>query len=236
MSKSQPDKSKSPSRQTRAPDENLSPLIVKQLTNSVDLKRQELNNIYDDINHLQAADENTNAKETGNNILKHVHFESIDTTQGETPTHSRNPSPPKFSQTYTIHHLNAILKTSTVKKNQENKQMTPASKVKSSSNIKITKIPQTTTGSNKNVTTEKRPSALKIPLKQATNKINSIRPVLTFQQKRQLEQEKKAKFEQDLLALRQKIIIRKFVYIWLRLFFYSKKSASKPLILPSQAE
>jgi hypothetical protein len=242
MSKSQPNKSKSPSRPTWPQlDENSSPLIIQQLqqlTNSVDLKRRQLNNVYEDLNHLQT-------KETaGNyNILKHVHFESIDTTTLDTTANtstnpSRNASPPKFSQTYTVHSLSTVVKTNTIaNKNQENKTATPTGKLKPTTS-KVTKIPQIATGSNVVSPVEKKQpsSVLKSPLKQTTNKINSIRPVLTFQQKRQLEIERKAKFEQDLLVIRQKVILRKFGYLWLRLFFYARKIAQRPLLLPSQTE
>lgn len=56
---------------------------------------------------------------------------------------------------------------------------------------------------------------------------------LTFHQKRKLIQEKKAKFDQSLAILREKILIRKFAYIWLRVYYYKSKHTNKPI--PSTA-
>jgi hypothetical protein len=183
------------------------------------------------------------------NILKHVHFESIDTTDNSSPIHSRHPSPPKFTQTYTVHQFDPVLKPmpsggfSNVQ-DQENKTnraagLSTAAKTTIKNSKVTTRIPQQITGGKSSglVDNKKLPSALKSsPLKQTTNKIHSTRPVLTFQQKRQIEQEKREKFERDVLSIRQKIVVRKFGYAWLRLYYYSKRMTYRPLLLPSQTE
>lgn len=72
-----------------------------------------------------------------------------------------------------------------------------------------------------------------------SNQIQSLRPVLTYQQKKQLEADKRARLEQQLVDLKQRIIARKFGYIWLRSYLYGKeyrrnKSTTRQLLLPSQ--
>jgi hypothetical protein len=184
---------------------------IEELKSSIDLKRRELQNEFKTASRAQDL-----------NLIRHVHFDdesSIDLENRNSESKpENNKSPPLFS-TYTIR-----IDTKAAKLNQENKK----------SPLSTSKIPL----SNKiNDSQRKIASTNKSPLKQTTNtiKVASLRPVITYQQKKLIEQERKAQFDKNLEIVRRKIIARKFGYIWLRKFFYkTKKTPSLPLL--SQAE
>lgn len=64
----------------------------------------------------------------------------------------------------------------------------------------------------------------------------SNRQVYTFHQKKIIEKEKNHKLEANLKEIRDKILTRKFAYIWLRKHLNKRKHLSnKKIVLPSEA-
>ncbi|CAF0727562.1 unnamed protein product [Brachionus calyciflorus] len=195
--------------------------IIK-LTNSVEEKRKILNQIYYDI---QKNDENIenkpSEKSNRNNMLKHVHFESIDTTKEDSKIQKI------MNSTFTVDIKKFIQEKST---NVQSKIPVEQSKIKSKTPIKTKDKPLSGT-------IKVSPAKVEIRTKPSPSK-PIIRPVLTYQQKKLLEKESKLKFEQKLDEIRQKIISRKFGYIWLRKYFYSKSKiqSNQRILLPSQVQ
>ena len=224
MIKLQPDKAKSPNRPSLIPTlqhqpSELESAVIEKLAASIELKRNEIKKVYSGINNQLTDDNDGDDNQRDKEILKHVRFESIDIT---------NSPPSKLTATYTVHQAKGRENKATT--NSVFKQTRAPSKVPPQSAVIKPKI------ENK--------SSLKSPLRQATNiRVHSTRPNLTYQQKKKLEHEQKVRFEQRLQAVREKIIVRKLAYIWLRKFIYSRKAASwwfltgrKMMPLPSQAE
>lgn len=179
---------------------------IINLTNSLEKKRKLLNRIYNDLQN------NTNEVHTKESILKHVQFESIDTTNHDETLNQTN-----LNNTFTI---------------EIKKQISAKIPVINPNKKQFNKSPQT-----KQTSILNKPEVKVTPLKPAVNK-TPTRQVLTYQQKKQIQLENKTKFDKKVQEIREKIIQRKFGYQWIRIYFYSKskiKSANK-LLLPSQLE
>jgi len=202
---------------------------IEKLRSSVEEKRQLLNKMYAENESANPVETNlTSALKpkqsmpatavTTINILKHVHFESDD---------DEGVSQQIINSTYT---------TRTDKPRQTAKE---------------NQIRSNNTSKSPDRRTQTALKALKSPLKvntkvnnnnnnSKTSKISNIsRPILTVQQKRELELAKKAELRKALEILHVKVITRKYAYLWLRRFFYSRtriQDSKGMLLLPSQVD
>jgi hypothetical protein len=181
---------------------------LANLNASVESKRNLLNKLYDDMK--STADK---LKTNNPNILKHVHFESIDDDNDNDITER-----PIFNSTYTVNQINKSSPLASIG-NKTRLTITPKSQqdktksTKSNNIISTTKVQITSTKVNK-----KSRNTSSSPIKTIKPK-----PPLTLQQKRQKLLEEKAKQKQDLEILKRKVILRKYAYIWLRRYLYSSK-------------
>ena len=213
LNKPQPDKSSlspvrsvsiMPNDTNENNDESNSKLV--NLNASVESKRNMLNRLYDDMK--TTADK---LKSNNPNILKHVHFESIDDDND-------NKERPIFNSTYTVDQINKSspltsignkTKSPIITKNQQDKTKSP----KTINTIATkTQITSSKAGTKSTKTTSPSPTKTIKP-----------KPPLTLQQKRQKLLEEKAKQKQDLDLIKRKVILRKYAYIWLRRHLYSSR-------------
>ena len=203
---------------------------LNKLNASLQAKRQLLNQLYENVSTENSKPENKNESKLNTNILKQVHFESID--------FGDNSKVKQFNSTFTV----KINETSSKQPSKplssignRNRSKSPAAANKPSS--KTSPLPSTTqTRINNSPVTSKQ-----VALANKTSKTSPVaRPNLTLQQKRQIQLAATAKLAKDLEALKFKVLERKFGYIWLRKFCFSKlKYAAhdnKSLILPSEAK
>ena len=209
---------------------------LNKLNASLQAKRQLLNQLYENVSTENSKPENKNESKL-DNILKQVHFESID--------FGDNSKVKQFNSTFTVKiNTNKTSANDTTSKQpskplssigNRNRSKSPAAANKPSS--KTSQLPSTTqTRINNSPVTSKQ-----VALANKTSKTSPVvRPNLTLQQKRQIQLEAKAKLAKDLEALKLKVLERKFGYLWLRKCCFSKlKYAShdkKSLILPSEAK
>jgi hypothetical protein len=208
---------------------------LKELSESLETKRLELNQLYkdlsdnvpsktitklDNLSHIlpQSPPSSTPKETTSNNILKYVQFEFKNTN-----TISNVNQPQKFNSTFTV------------KLNQEKSPNKPLVSIGNRQDrSKSPKKPIKSTQPVLSINPTSKPFQISTKTKsQPTN--------LTLQQKRQLQLEAKNKLNKQLEILRVKVIKRKFAYIWLRKFFYSTRSSQsinvkRNLPLPSQAK
>lgn len=231
-----PDKSTSPIRSVLKQTNNQTNENIANLTNSVESKRQLLNQVYYDMKATHKIDSNDQDRKIysfkpteatwinkNENILKHVHFESMDTSNNESLNQTRKIS------TFTIEMIGKETKLQTNSK-YSSKLKSPVSKAHvNKPSIKIDQIPSGKIEKQKK--TSHQGQVINF------SKI-STRQVLTLQQKRQLMLDNKAKLEKAIEEMRKKILLRKFGYIWLRIHFYPKikLKSTKLLFLPSQLE
>lgn len=180
---------------------------IIKLRNSVEEKRKLLDKIY-----LEAAGEDENCENKtqkfGATMVKKVNFETID--PAEEPTVQKF-----FNNTFTV--------TKIPQKNQNN-----SFKSKNYETIKKKSFPSENEMKNNVLQTQKNHNTLTKPVN---------RQVLTFHQKKLIEREKKQILDANIKEIRNKILTRKFAYIWLRKHlnknnFLSKKNS----ILPSEAQ
>ena len=183
---------------------------LKELSNSIEKKREELNKLYNDLTKADhpPTDETITIptkppqqQMTNTNILKQVHFEMKDLLSNG----ANNSQAQKMNSTFTVK-LNAT--------------------------VGATSKPLASIGNRQD-----RSKSPKKPVKSPQALYPSVKPVLiaaksrnlTLQQKRQLQLEATQKLQSELAIIREKVIRRKFAYIWLR-------KNRRVQLLPSQAE
>lgn len=194
---------------------------LKELSESVETKRLELNKLYKDASDdnsfktvsklqklssigLQSPPSSTPKETTSNNILKHVHFEFKNTNNT-----INNNLPQQFNSTFTVK-INQPKSPLVSIGNRQDRSKSPKKSIKPIQPI-----------SSLHPTSKPTQIAAKTTKSPTTN--------LTLQQKRQLQLEAKNKLNKQLEILRVKVIKRKFAYIWLRKYCGSS-------ILPSRAK
>jgi len=199
---------------------------LKDLSESIETKRLELNKLYKDLsgnvssktitkfenfsNILPKSPPSSTPKETSsNNILKHVHFELKNTNNI-----SNSNQPQKFNSTFTV------------KLNQEKSPNKPLVSIGNRQDRSDrSKSPKKSSKPIQPVSTIHPTSK---PSQIATKTTKLATSNLTLQQKRQIQLEAKNKLSKQLEVIRVKVIKRKFAYIWLRSIFGAQ--------LPSRAK
>lgn len=235
---------------------NESPILI--LSTSVDTKRDQLNQLYDDMKttaeriRINIANRDT----TEGSILKRVQFESIENENSIRIEDSIQNQNQNMNLTYTKEKFE-LEKAKTTSSQHGQTQVEIKSKLPvkiSTATVTSAKTPATksvnkTIESNKiavqvvgskvstlaTTTTRTRSKSPGLKPLETANRTNKI---LTYQQKKKLLTEAKEKLEKELQVLRKKVVVRKFAYIWLRKHFYSEKNfkSGKNLLLPSQLQ
>ena len=244
--------------ESRSANEN-TPDKIEKLRSSVEEKRKVLAQLYEEASAtnmentvpFNVVDTNSNVDtKTKPSILKHVHFESSD---------DDDESKAKLNLTYKIEKLvladnrlmEAKVSKTTSKENVSTKkydtQMSPNKILKTQTKPpnKVSTIREQSPGKpNKaDIGKVEKTGSFRANNRSNNNKalVPSTRPVLTVQQKRELAKQEESKFLREIQIIHNKVLMRKFAYIWLRRHFYSNTTinnanSSKALLLPSQLE